>query len=211
MTLLLAAGMWASPTYFLVTTDQSGAQTQIDTDHSSIWFFEPSVSFVLGGGNFVMKDGPHTSLNVGLTLFDGVPAGGTTLAELTFTNAQFARQLANSQSFSQHQFLFASAFTVLAAHRYTLVLHSNAPDQQADAYFIKGEGAPYFATSPTDSAVPLTGPITNVVGDPILATVPEPKTYLLASTAFILFASFRAVRRRQLKSVPVARSHWSMS
>ena len=57
----------ASPIYYLAT-GQTGAQTQIDVNHTSSWVMTPNVNFDLGGGLFTMKDGSSTSATVNLSL-----------------------------------------------------------------------------------------------------------------------------------------------
>jgi hypothetical protein len=194
--MILSVGAFATPLpdYYFVSTTINGAQTQLDVNHSSIWFFSPTVDFNLLGGSFVMKDGPATNATISLTLYQGTPATGTTLREITLNNTPF------TQSFSRVDFFFSSFATLSTAQQYTLVLHSSAPDQQNAAYFIKGAKDVGFSTTPTGTPDPVTGPITNTIGDPIQASVPEPSTYLLTSSAFLLFGGIRAIRRRRAKA-----------
>jgi hypothetical protein len=56
--------------YYLVATTITGANTKIDDSASTVWSFNVSQDFDLGGGALVMKDGPQTSEHLYLTLFD---------------------------------------------------------------------------------------------------------------------------------------------
>ena len=62
----------AAQTY--ITTGQTGAQTQIDVNHTSTWTFTPASNTTLSGGYFTMKDGSATTADVTLSLYAGPTA-----------------------------------------------------------------------------------------------------------------------------------------
>ena len=53
----LSGAAAADPTIYYLETGHTGAQTQIDTNHTTSWSFNATWGWTLGGGNFVMKDG----------------------------------------------------------------------------------------------------------------------------------------------------------
>lgn len=128
----------ASPIYFL-KTDITGAQTQIDTNHTSTWLLTPNTPFDLGGGLFEMKDGPSTAADVVLSLYQGSNNAGTLLGQVILTNTAFCAQVANCQAFNTHSFLFTSPIALSAGTTYFAALTSVAPDTQSTAYFIKAQ------------------------------------------------------------------------
>jgi hypothetical protein len=75
---------FAADTYFLYL-DQTGQQTQIDTDHTSSCHIvvATGASFDLGGGKFAMKKGSKASADVVLKLYEGSNISGTVLATAT--------------------------------------------------------------------------------------------------------------------------------
>jgi uncharacterized repeat protein (TIGR01451 family) len=115
-----------------IYTGQSGAQTQIDVNHTSSWYVQVSAgnTMTLGGGKFHMKKGPTATGSVTLTLYANGP-GGTQLATVTLGVANFG------SSFAETVFNFSSA-PVLSAGTYYASLTSNAVDNQNQAFFIKG-------------------------------------------------------------------------
>ncbi len=128
----------AEPYY--VTTGQTGAQTQIDVNHTTSWLFTAVSGWRLGGGDFTMKDAPSTSATISLSLYAGNDATGTLLDAVTYTNSQFCTAQAgnNCQSYGSTPFHFATPYTLTLASTYYLALTSSAPDVQSQAYFIKG-------------------------------------------------------------------------
>lgn len=183
--------------YTLVSTDITGAQTQIDIDHTSSWTFSPTVAWSLKGGTFVMKDGSQTAASLVLSLYEN---GGTTaVTSLTLTNADFHTQNTSDQSFSDVSFFFDPLFTLNAGSSYTLKLTSTAVDAQSKAYFIKGNA--WTFQDPNGGSID-----PGLLGDPIttdgLATTggttatPEPGTWAMAfgGLAVAVVARRRAAR-----------------
>src|SRR5947207_1546278 len=144
MVKLYGAFLWfvvpcgASPIYYLAT-GQTGAQTQIDVNHTSSWVMTPNVNFDLGGGLFTMKDGSSTSATVNLSLYQGLDATGVLVGSLTLTNTNFCAQAANCGQFSYHQFFFGVPVSLAPGTTYFAALTSSAADVQSLAYFIKND------------------------------------------------------------------------
>lgn len=152
-----------------VSTGHTGAQVQCDVDHTQHWTYSVSEDVVdVVGGLFEMKVGPHTDKNITFTIFEGVFAdyGKTTpLLSVTLAPSAFAQSFGNV--------LFQSTpITLARGATYTGVLSSAAPDNQAEAYFIKGGSAsPLFFVDNLGEPVSL--------GGAIVAPMPEPTTLSL--------------------------------
>jgi hypothetical protein len=123
--------------YYLVATTIQGANTKIDISATTTWNFTVTQDFDLGGGALVMKDGPQTSEQLYLTLFDYTvpsltpsvpgPVGATsctsydTASQECMTNQQFHDEVDptthsnNDQSYSA-QYLFFGATTYIATN-----------------------------------------------------------------------------------------------
>lgn len=180
--------MQAAPTYF-VTTDQTGAQTQIDTAHTSSWTFTPTYSWALGGGIFAMKAGSSTIDDIRLTLYQGLDSTGTVLGQVIQTKTQFdaACVAPCSGGYPDHRFDFTTPVSLSAGVSYYLALTSTAPDVQSQAYFIKSGTYLFLNTQGTpvgQDPVPPAPP----------ASVPEPGTAAAVILPLAYFA-LRAVRR----------------
>ncbi len=148
-------------TYY-VYTGQSNAQTQIDVNHTSSWTFTTgNVPYALGGGNFTLKEGPQTTANITLSLYQGSSAAGTLVSQISLTNTQFDALYAppvtnpaqNTQSFTLVPIHFAAPFTLAANSQYFLALTSTAVDSQSRAYFIKGYDT-FSITTPDGQPTP---------------------------------------------------------
>ncbi|MEZ5402729.1 MAG: PEP-CTERM sorting domain-containing protein [Bryobacteraceae bacterium] len=170
--LFLTAAVSSQATFY-VATDHTGAQTQIDTDHTSEWLFLPNVDFQLSGGLFEMKAGSSASDTITLALYQGMSAAGTLLTSVTLDHSQFCAQAGNCGQFSLHTFLFPAPFSLQAGLIYYVSLTSMAPDVQSKAYFIKSDN-----TFISDS---LRNPVNPppVTFDPPPPEVPEPGTAAL--------------------------------
>lgn len=173
-------------TYF-VSTDITGAQTQIDINHLSSWIVGINSDVSVMGGKFVMKDGSQTTGSLTFSIYTGALSqaditSGTNnpFASITLSNADFDAQVNNGQTFSVHTFNFSNVVTLTAGNTYTAALTSTVPDVQSQAYFIKG-GTQVWLVDCTTGATNTTsltltggtGAVTNLVG------VPEPSTYAL--------------------------------
>jgi hypothetical protein len=192
--ILLALPMGATPIYYLAT-DQTGAQTQIDVNHTSTWTLTPNSAFDFGGGIFVMKDGSNTSATVILSLYQGTDANGTLLGAVTLTHAAFCAQVGNCGQFGTHRFDFTVPVPLQVGVTYFAALTSSANDVQSQAYFIKNDF--YFISDTNGVAVPVQ-PVTFGTPPPSSPSpVPEP-----GSMALILVgAGALAAKRRALEHV----------
>lgn len=197
-----SAAQAADPIYF-VSTDITGAQTQIDINHLSSWIVGVNNNVDVAGGKFVMKDGSQTSGPLTFSIYTGglsdvqIQSGSyNPFASITLSNAQFDAQVSNGQTFSVHTFNFASVVTLLAGQTYTAALTSTVPDVQSKAYFIKGGTQVWLVDSSTGAintnSLTLTGGTGAVTNAP--AAVPEPSTYALFGFGGLVL--LMALRRR---------------
>jgi hypothetical protein len=182
LTLAATSALSASTNYLYVETDQTGANTQIDANHTSSWNFTALSDWVLGGGLFTMKQGSKTSLDIYFTLSTTGSADVVLHPSITGSTSQFTQQ------WGQINFSFTPVVTLIPNAYYTLTLHSTSPDTQSQAYFIKGNTSNYgFETidgTPLDPSE---------YADGFVAAVPEPGTWLLAAggIGLVLFARRR--------------------
>jgi hypothetical protein len=200
----------AGPVVYYLNTGQTTAQPSIDTADETDWYgtslgapvvngiaFTSTassaldrLSFVLGGGNFDMKEGSGTVGSITLSLWQGGLAG-TEVAWVTWTAAEFCAYKASvsdgcQQLVAAHPVplyftdnhtapaaLFPSdagatgvvtPYTLDSNFSYIDILTSDASTAGNVQYFIKG---------PTDLTV------ANSAGDPLAPSVPEPGTWLL--------------------------------
>jgi hypothetical protein len=170
---MLAAGYWftgsaeATPTTYFVTTGQTGAQTQIDINHSATWAFTATSDWLLGGGNFTMKAGNNATADVILSVYLGTDATGTLLGAIDETEGGFCSvHGGNCQSFASTAFNM-TPINIESGNDYYIALASSALDQQTTAYFIKGLGATVADNSG------------NVLAQSLTLSVPEPSSLLL--------------------------------
>src|SRR4051794_12147606 len=77
-----------APVYYL-TTGHTGAQTQIDLNHSTTWSLIAALAWSLGGGDFPMKDGTSSTADVTLSAYDGTGATGSLEPSLPLSNSNF--------------------------------------------------------------------------------------------------------------------------
>ena len=159
----------ALPVLYYLTTGQSGAQTQIDVDHTTSWSFTAGSAWTLGGGNFTMKDGSATTSTIALSVYEGTSASGTLVASINLNHGTFCTlHTGNCQQFNTTPFHFSagSEYTFTSGLAYYIALTSNAPDVQSEAYFIKGladttiidsqnQVLPNQNVTPTDAPEPL--------------------------------------------------------
>jgi len=164
----------AAPIYYL-STGQTGAQTQIDTAHTSSWLLDPNVDFSFAGGLFTMKAGGSVANPVTLSLYSGSDATGTLLASVTFTSTNFCLQAACGQ-FNTHQFLFTTPIALTAGSTYFATLTSSAPNTQSQAYFIKSDNS--FVSDLNGTAI-----TPSPIGGTTSSATPEPTTMLLCGLA----------------------------
>ena len=122
-----------------VTGPNTGAESRLDNSPRNVTFFltvTGAGTYSLAGGIFFMKDGPNTTGNVTLTVFNSAL---TPLGSVSLSNAQFCAANPDCQMYANHTFAFASA-VALSAGSYTLVLSTNASPQEDTSYFVKGGG-----------------------------------------------------------------------
>lgn len=172
-----ALSAFATPIYYL-TTGQTGAQTQIDINHTSSWTLTPTFAFDLGGGSFEMKAGSSAAATALLTLYQGTSQAGTILGQVTLTNLAFCTQVSNCGAFGVHDFFFGSAVPLSVGTTYFVALTSLAADVQSQAYFIKAANS-FIGDASGNPIIP--PPIDGGTG----GQVPEPSSLLLAGVGLL--------------------------
>ena len=195
VTLLISTSFCLAGTVDYLSTGQTGAQTQIDTLHTSSWSLTPSSDFSLGGGVFDMKEGQSASADVVLSLFQGSDDTGLLLASIDLTNLEFCPGGGCNQ-FTNVDFLFSTPVDLTTGVNYFAELTSSAPNSQSQAYFIKSGS--FFISDLNGNAInpqPING------SDP--PAVPEPPTVLLTASAAAACWAVGGGARRKMKS-PVA-------
>jgi hypothetical protein len=170
---LSPAAALASPVYFAIQTDITGAQTQIDATHSTTWTISTGAAWSFGGGTFTMKEGSNATAPVRLSVYEGTNFTGRLVANIELTNAAFCAQVANCQQFNEIDFLFGTPATLDAYKTYFLNLTSAANDRANQQYFIKGASAALNFVDATGVTIPAgyfqmgsLPPITPPPGDP---------------------------------------------
>jgi hypothetical protein len=191
---MLLAGAMAQastlPMYYL-STGQTGAQTQIDIDHSSTWSFTPTVPWQFGGGYFTMKAGSKTIEPIVFRFYVGSSASSLGLiAQVTLNNAQFCAQAPCNQ-YNVRDFHLVSPVQLSAGTAYFASLTSAAPDNQSEAYFIKASSS--FTIVDRNGGLITPAPIVNPSGN---TDSPEPGPGLLMAVSA---ATLAVVRKRQPK------------
>jgi hypothetical protein len=171
----LSALASASPIYYL-STGQTGAQTQVDTAHTSTWLLTPNVDFSFAGGLFTMKAGGSVANDINLSIYLGSDNTGTLLSSITLTSTQFCAQAACGQ-FNTHPFLFTTAVPLTSGVTYFAALTSSAPNTQSQAYFIKSDTS--FISDLNGTAI-----TPSPIGQSTTAT-PEPTTMLLCGLVLV--------------------------
>lgn len=146
--LALVAGGAEAGSLTILQTTISGAQSQLDVNHSYFWAFEYSgtQTFSPIEASFVMKRGPKTGLaeavtgNLGpatavMSLYEADPVTGLNtnlLYQVTKQASDF------TQAYGNVIFTLYSGADVSLPARFNITLTSNAKDTQAHAFFIKG-------------------------------------------------------------------------
>lgn len=167
--------------YYLVTTGQATANTQLDVNHDRIWSFAPVWDWQLGGGNFTIKKGSQTALDAILTLY--VSFGQPEQAQVA--QVRVSPQAVDT-SYAPVAFYFAAPATLTAGNNYSLVLTSPTPDTGSAQYFIKGQDNnfnDFTFQDGTGGALPQT--------DPSAAAAPEPATSVLIGGGIVVAAYLR--------------------
>lgn len=116
ITAIISSQSLSASTYYLVATNITGANTKDDIQATNDWYFTVDTGFNLGGGSLVMKDGSSTSYDILMTLYD-LTLGGTAVAQLDMTNAQFKSQVDtptgsgqnNDQNFNAVYYFFGAS------------------------------------------------------------------------------------------------------
>ncbi|MFM8222789.1 MAG: hypothetical protein ACKOJF_28100, partial [Planctomycetaceae bacterium] len=146
--LAMVAGRAEAGSLTILQTTQSGAQSQLDVNHSYFWAFEytGSATFSPIVASFVMKRGPKTDKAEAV---DGNQGPATAVMSMwaadpvTGLNTGLLYQVimpasAFTQSFNAVNFTLYSGAAATLPPRFNITLTSDAKDTQAHAFFIKG-------------------------------------------------------------------------
>jgi len=188
--LLLWTSVGSANPIFYIATDHTGAQTQVDVEHTPTWTFTPIADFTFGGGLFERKEGRSTSADLHFSLYQGSDASGVLLGSLSLTESAFCAQVSNCGQFQLHQFL-TSAIPLVTGTTYFAQLTSGAVDTQDEAYFIKSVS--YFIADINGDPVG-DSPIGGGVSASVIAN-PEPSSMVLLGLALAGLAT-KQIRRR---------------
>lgn len=181
---------------FFVTTGQTGAQVQVDVNHTQYWTITPEISVAIDGARFDMKKGPNSSQDVYFSLIQGTINdwnSGTyqLIKQSILTKNDF------SQQFNYKDFLFDSPTTLATNLAYTGILWSRADngqtnpnDRQNSAYFVKDSFSVVDAGSNQTSSQTTSQNTSNAV--------PEPPTLTLWIVGLL---SINLYRSRSYKAV----------
>lgn len=178
---VLIAAMLVSPSMqagSYLDTGHTGAQTQIDTAHTSVWVITPTSNATLDGGYFTMKDGSATIDDIVLTVYD---PSNSVVDSVTLTHSQFCQGYALCGQFQYHTFLFAQPVSLNGGVTYRVELTSVAPNTQSAAYFIKGGGT----TQSPSTQIALVGTLSIVPPD-IIKSFASATTPLNVATVLTL-------------------------
>jgi len=200
----------ADTTYFLFT-GHTDAQTQIDINHSSVWYnplggqesptitnaeflvtsFDATFDWNLGGAHLTIKDGSHSSLGVTLSLYEcTVLCDQPGLPSYTLADSVFVADSSFTQQFSVVDFDFTTPFHIVNGNSYYATVTSTEVDTQNKAYFIKG------ANNLTITDITQTE--TLLGSDPVVT--PEPGTWVLMASGLGLALASRLRRRQRIES-----------
>lgn len=207
--LALVAGRAEAGSLTILQTTISGAQSQLDVNHSYFWAFEYSgtQTFSPIEASFIMKRGPKTGLPEAVTGDLGPATAVMSLYEadpVTGLNTNLLYQVTKqasdfTQSFGNVIFtLYSVSPDVSLPARFNITLTSNAKDTQAHAFFIKGLFRSDFLFK-GDGGTDLSGFTfggTGTGSDGGTPAVPEPSTIALFVSAGLMacLARRRAAR-----------------
>lgn len=178
-----ATAAHAAPTVYYLTTGQASAQTQIDVAHSSTWSFTATSSWLLGGGNFTMKDGSQTAADLVLSVYKGADTSSPLVAVDSTTSQFCGAHGGNCSSFAPTVLDFATPYHIELGQAYYIALTSTAANAQTEAYFIKG----FQSTTIADAQG---GFLTTQILRPA-ANVPEPAPLAILGACFVLLGVLR--------------------
>lgn len=192
----LAAASARANEYFALQTNISGAQTQIDSTHTSTWGFTTGLAWDFGGGTFVMKKGTSASADVVLSIYQGTNSG-TPVGTVAVPSTGF------TQSFGNVQFLFSTPLALQANSQYYVDLTSTASGQGSTQYFIKGANSSLTFVDSNNNPIP-SGYVTSVTDTSGNTTstvpgLPEPASVSLIAVALGGTGVARAFRRHSRK------------
>lgn len=177
---------------YFIATSQKGAQTQIDTAHSSTWLMTAREGFWLSGALITMKSGPNTSADVTLMLYEGSEASEA-LDQATLTPDEFCAQVASCGSFANREFTFEYGVQITQGRTYVAKLTSQATDAQNEAYFIKSTD--FFVSDENGTRIVPQPIVTGALASPETGlpdvpsgdvAAPEPSACVLTGLGFAL-------------------------
>ena len=148
-------------------TGQTGAQTQIDVNHTSSWYITVNSGTVLfGGGQFTIKRGSATTNSITLKLYAG-SAAGSLLASKTVLPSGVGSSYANVD------FSFATPLS-LGPGTYFANVTSSAIDTASQQYFIKGGAGALISL---DGVTPISSSVAST------SATPSASNFILSKSA----------------------------
>ncbi|MCK5354846.1 MAG: PEP-CTERM sorting domain-containing protein [Methyloprofundus sp.] len=123
-----------------VSTGITGANVQVDVNHTQHWTFTPGSDIDIDGALFTIKRGRNAVLDINFTLIEGEFSGWGT-APILEESALVPASVTQSYIYEEFFWNPVAAYTISLGTTYTGVLWSDSADKASQSYFVKGGSA----------------------------------------------------------------------